>query len=1235
MTRLVDWSATHARMVIACLALSLSAGIYAYLNLPKEGAPDIEIPAFFVSVPFPGISAEDSERLLVKPLESRLKELDGLDTFSAVADEGYAGVTLSFEFGLNRDETLAEIRELVNRAEGELPDGAGRPTIAEFSFSDIPIIVISLEGDVPERTLIRVAEQMKDKIEEIEGVLEVGLTGQRDELVEVIIDPLQLDAYGVAADEIIGIVARNNRLIAAGEVQTETGAFSLTIPSSFESPSDVRAMPIKVNGDRVVTLGDVADIRMTFDDREAISRNNGKSTIALQVVKRKGFNLIDTTAEVIAAAEAQRQNWPQPLKDSVDFDLTQNMSERVQDMVDQLENSVLTAIALVMVVVLAILGIRSALLVGFAIPTSFLLCFSLLALMSISISNIVMFGLILAVGMLVDSAIVIVELSDRRMKEGMAPMQAYVSAAKRMFWPIVSSTATTLCAFLPMLFWPGVAGQFMGTLPVTIIFVLSASLVVAVIFLPVVGGVSGLIARKFEAASASLRRRHWLTRVVLALINMALLFGAALLALHPEFVPAPPQTGAPPVGSVPFVVLFVLLTVILTIVLKSLTFRIRRRKVMLTRQRSRLSRTTRFLVGNPIMPIVSICAVIGAVFAIFQLYQQNNLGVSFFVDTEPENVNFYVRARGNHSLYEKDALVRQAESAVLGSDGVQNVFSFAGSAGLNNDGRSGPNDSVGEIRIEFMRWEDRQKIGGPVTDNRNTLEDLEQRLDEFPGIFVDYQEVTNGPSSGKPIHLRLLSENWNDLLEAAAKVRQKFDATDGLTLIEDTRPLPGIDWKIEIDVEQAGRYGTDVATVGGLVQLVTRGISIGKMRTDSSDEEVDIRVRFPEGHRHLSTLDGLRVSSPIGLVPLSNFVTRSAVPSIGQISRHEQSRFIDIKSNIRFGMRNDEGVPMTPTERIGHLEEWLSSDAELPDSVRWEWTGDQADQTESQAFLMQAFIGALGLMFAVLLAQFNSFYHSILVLLAVVLSTAGVLLGMVILQQQFSIIMTGVGIVALAGIVVNNNIVLIDTYHEYSRFMPKIDAIVRTVEVRLRPVLLTSVTTISGLLPMMFGVSIDLVDGGYVVDAPSSLWWKNLAAAVVFGLSTATVLTLVFTPSMLALPVWAGKGSYGFGRFLAALFAGRRSAKARELRTLRSLRKSGNPTILWDQEAEPAAEPPEAAVGAGGLGAEGLDPEPAGEALPDWPEVAEEADASAPQEEPAQSEPIGRAASNTGLVPAE
>ena len=529
MTGVVNWAADRARMVIAFIILSLVIGGFAYWSLPKEGEPDIEIPALIVSVQFPGISAEDSEKMLVKPMETELADLDGLDKMTSTAAENYANVVMEFEFGWDKTAIMADVRDAMNAAQAKFPEGAEQYSIAEINFSEFPIVIVSLTGEVPERTMARVAKELQDDLEALEPVLEAGIAGNRDEMLEVIIDPLRLESYNVTAIELINTVQNNNQLIAAGEVETAQGTFSVKIPSSFDEPRDVYALPVKTNGERVVTLGDLAEINFTFEDRLGTARFDGESTVALQVVKRKGFNLIDTVDLVKETLEASRAKWPPELQAAIDIGTSNDQSRVVGSMVAQLEGSVLTAVALVMIVVLAALGSRAALLVGFAIPTSFLLCFAFLAVMGVSISNIVMFGLILAVGMLVDGAIVIVEYADKRIKDGIGPMHAYVEAAQRMFWPVVSSTATTLCAFLPMLFWPGVPGEFMGMLPVTLIFVLSASLIVALIYLPVMGGVTGRMSRVFNGISEFLRARlPWVVRALLVPPALYLMFLGAI-----------------------------------------------------------------------------------------------------------------------------------------------------------------------------------------------------------------------------------------------------------------------------------------------------------------------------------------------------------------------------------------------------------------------------------------------------------------------------------------------------------------------------------------------------------------------------------------------------------------------------------------------------------------------------------------------------------------------------------
>ncbi|SEA22267.1 efflux RND transporter permease subunit [Rubrimonas cliftonensis] len=1108
MTGLVTWAVARARMIVALVLLSIGAGMAAYVGLPKEGSPNIDVPVLYVSVALPGVSAEDSERLLVRPLEAKLRGLEGMKEMQGVASEGHAGLVLEFDFGWDKTRTISQVRALVDEAQAEMPADALEPTINEVNLSAFPILVISLSGSAPERTLQKLARDMQRDLEALTPVLEVGVAGARDELIEVIVDPIKLESYDVTVPELLQVVSANNALVAAGAVESRSGRFSLRVPGNFETAQEINETPVRVSGDRMVTIGDIAEIRRTFEDRTSVARYDGRPTVALQVKKRLGYNIIDAVEEVKARARQIEATWPDALRTSVHVTFSMDQSVEVQDMVGQLEGSVLTAVGLVILVVVLTLGGRSAGLVGLSIPLSFLLTFAVLAAFGMSVNNMVMFGLILAVGMLVDGAIVVSEYADRRMTEGAEPESAYAEAARRMFWPVTASTATTLCAFLPMLFWPGMPGQFMGQLPITLIFVLSASLVVALIFLPVLGGVLG---RASVNGGRAMRR----------------LGGRA----------ARPGAAPLPKGA----------------------------------RRTLFGRLISLVVTNPLGPALAIGAACGGIYLVYDYYGGHNRGVEFFVETEPQRAILYVRARGNLSLEEKDRLVADVERRVIGVEGVAALFSFAGDGGLQKQGGEGPKDSVGELQFELERWGERR-------DGKTILAEIVERAQTAPGVIVELAEQKDGPQQGKPIQIRLEGFDWPALQAAAGELSDRLSRIEGLREIEDTRPLPGIDWRVKVDREAAGRFGADVQTIGAVVSLVTRGALLDVMRPDDSDEEIDIRVRFPQGDRVLTTLERVKLRTQMGLVPLSNLLTVTPAPALAEITRMNGSRILVVKANV------DPGVNVN--EKIAEIAASLQEDP--LQSVRPVFQGDQEEQEESQQFLMTAFAGALGLMFAILLAQFNSVYNSVLVLSAVVMSVTGVLIGMMVMDQTFSIIMTGTGIVALAGIVVNNNIVLIDTFQELSRSMPPLEAIVRTAETRIRPVMLTTITTMAGLAPMMFAASInfDGVGPGFAalmaagpltaagwaalygsivsVGAPVALWWTQLATAVVFGLGVSTVLTLVVTPSALAARVWFWRGV----GWLAVTLAGGAQARADRRLRARSARIAP-PEILWE-----AAPPP-------------------------------------------------------------
>ena len=1028
------------KVVLAFMVLTVAAGLFSYLTIPKEARPDIQVPVYFITIPLPGISPEDSQRLLIKPMEEELRGLDGVKELTGIAGQGYGVLVVEFNAETDTDLAARKVRQKVDVAKAKMPGDAEEPVVSEVNMSLFPTIMVTLSGNVPERTLYKHARALKDQIEAIPSVLEANLSGHREEVLEVIIDELKLQAYQISQSELISAVRRNNRLVAAGDIDAGNGRFNIKVPGLFESARDVFSLPVKVSKGTVITLGDIATIKRTFKDARGFSRYNGRPAMSIRVVKRIGENIIETNKRVRAVVLATTRNWPDAMHVNFAFD----ESVTIFDVIGSLEASIMTAIALVMIICVAALGTRSALLVGLAIPTSFMLGFLIVALLGKTINNMLMFGMVLTVGMLVDGAIVVVEYADRKMAEGLARREAYIMAARRMFWPVTSSTATTLAAFLPMLFWPGVTGKFMSNLPTTVVIVLTASLVTAMVFLPVLGGFFG----KANAGDAA------------ALKALSKAEGGDLRDLKG-------LTGA-------------------------------------------YARLLSRLVNYPL--IVTGLAAAGII-ATFIAFKTHNNGVTFFVDTDARQAIVYVRGRGNFSALEKLRLTTKVEKILLNIKGISVVAtqtggrSGAGPKLGSGQGLDQPKDIVGNITIELSPY-------GTRPNSKVIYRKVRQLTSDLPGIIVEVKPREDGPPTGKAIRLQVRAPGLAAANTTAARIRKHLEKNvTGLTDIEDETPLPGIEWTLKVDREEAGRYGADVVSVGALVQLVTNGVLIGSYRPDDASDEVDIRVRLPRRERAISRLDTMRLQTPNGLVPLKNFVTREVRPAVDSIIRKDGMVSVYVKANTVEGVLADV--------KVKELERWLKTQS-WPKGVQFVFRGADENQKKSQAFLQKAMLASIFIMFLILLVQFNSFYHAILTLSTLVMSIAGVLIGMMVTGQAFSIIMTGTGIVALAGIVVNNAIVLIDTYHVLLREGYSVrDAVVRSAAQRLRPVLLTTVTTIFGLLPMIFQLNVNWFTRAISVGSPTSSWWVQLATTISFGLAFATLLTLLLTPVLLAAPtVW-------------------------------------------------------------------------------------------------------------------
>lgn len=1036
MINIIDYIMAARRTVVFLMLIVISIGLLTYMNIAKDAEPDIDIPFIYIGVAHQGISPEDAERLIVKPLENQLKTIEGLEDMMATAVNGFGSVLLEFDIKFDKDKALGDVREKVDMVKSKLPSDAEEPVVLEFNMAEMPTLVISLSGDIPDRTLFYHAKRLQTKIEAIPGVLEAPITGDREDLMEILVSPSKLENYNISLMDLIKSITGNNRLVAAGSIDKGQGKFSIKVPAVYESAQDVYNLVIFSSGEGTVTLGDVAEIRKTYKDTESYARVNGKPAVALQVKKRIGENVL----EINKIVREESEKYTNSLSENIKIDFTSDNSDYILEMLNSLQAAVINAIVSVMILVIAALGIRSALMVGISIPTSFLLAITILGATGGYINMMVMFGLLVSVGLLVDGSIVMVEYADRKMAEGLNRLDAYTQSYKRMLWPIVSSTATTLAAFLPLILWPGVSGEFMKWMPFMVSLVLISSLFSALIFIPVMGSLFG----KTEKTNITRLNENFD-------INKLTGYTRAYVKILSKLIKA---------------------------------------------------------------PIVTIVSSLIIVVILFNLYANFNAGARYSVEGDTNQMTVHVIARGNLSPSQKLSLALEVEDTVRSVKGIKTASSIIGGGSVDqmimNDSES-RSDEIAMMMIEL----------NPVHERRHAdilREEILKKTSSIPGIFVEAYKIERKPESGKDIQLELTSLNNSELTKVTEKVSNKLKAMDGVIEVDDTRSLPGIEWVIEVDRELAGKYGVDVSIIGAIVQLVTNGILVDKYRPDDSEDEVDIRVRFPKEYRQLEQFDQLRIPTPDGAVPLSNFVKRIPQQRVSSIDRENGSRILKIRANTSIDPAT--GKKILPFDKNLEISDWIKSQ-NFSNQVNIKFAGTNEDGEESAAFLGRAMLGALFLMFVILLTQFNSFYQAAITLSTVVLSTVGALTGLLITGQVFSVIMSGLGIVSLAGIIVNNSIVLIDTYNRLKDDeVDPIETIIHSAAQRLRPIVLTTATTMIGLTPVALQITIDWFGRSIEFGGLMSAWWVPFSTAVIWGLGFSSLLTLFLIPTLLALPIY-------------------------------------------------------------------------------------------------------------------
>ena len=1036
------------RVVLTVMVILIAAGAAAYTSMPKESFPAIDVPYLYVSISQTGVSPRDAENLLAKPAEEELATLPGLNNISSTSTTGHASIFLEFDINTDKDQALADTRARIDAVKAKLPEDADDPVVAEIDLVGMPIISVAVYGSAPEKELVRRAESLQDALEGIAEVREAELSGARDEQLEVRIDLLRLEAYGLTASQLFDALAKNNMVVPGGTINTGQGSFNIEVPGLITTPEDVYSLPLKTDGNTVVTFGDVATVTRSLADATEYTQVNGSPALILGVSKKLGTNIIDVSEKVRAVTEAEAKSWPS----GVNYSFFLDQADSTTHLFRSLEAAVLTAVALVLVTCVATLGVRPALMIGLSIPLSFMTAFLVAEMLGMTINMMVMFGLVIAVGVLVDDPVVVVEYAERKLQEGVPKREAFIMAMRKMFVPVVGATATTLGAFIPLLFWPGIIGKFMSYLPTIVIIVMIASFISALIFMPVIGSV---IASTHVDPKAKEK---------------------ADIVMYPD------KFDAKKVGGLTGIYV---------------------------RMMGHLLR----------WPLPTLAVGFGIIVTIFVSYAMNPTGSEAFPASEPEYATVAVVGRGNYSPEEIRDMLVEVQDRILQVQGIKDVIMQFGTTGSFS---TMPPDTIGNFQLQLTDWNNRVPA-------ERIFADIRQRVADISGLDIQVLAAENGPPAGKDINLRVESTNYDDLVPVVSAIHDKLASWPEVVDLEDGRPSPGIDWEITIDRVEAGKYGIGVRELAPYVQLITSGVNLGTYRDAESGDELDIKVRLPKNERTFDALDSMRIATSQGLIPVSNFIERKAVPKVANIQRRNQVYTM----NVAAGLTDlPEGV--YAADKVQELQSWIA-EQDFPETVNVAFGGAEEQMGDANAFIMQALAMAMAIIFFVLLLEYNSFYQVMVTLTTVVMSVAGVLLGMLVTGMTFSAIMTGLGIVALAGIVVKNGIVLIDTYNDYHRHqgVEAVKAMLLTVSQRVRPVLLTAFLTALGVIPMWANVEFDFIRREIVVGGIAGSWFTHLSAALVSGLFFSTALTLVMVPVMITAP----SVMWGQIKWLGGLFA--------------------------------------------------------------------------------------------------
>jgi multidrug efflux pump len=1089
--RPTDIAVGNRAAVLALVFVIFTLGIISYRSIPKESSPEITIPMISVSTVYPGVSPKDMETLVTRVIEDEINRIPEIKQLTSTSDQGYSMVLAEFDTKMNMETALQKVREKTDIAKPKLPVDAQEPVLAEFNFSQFPILQVNISGEYGLVRLKEVAEALQDRFEQIPSVLEVQLSGGLEREVRVDVDLAKLKYHGVAFTDVIDKIRSENVTIPGGAIDVGSQEYLLRVAGEFADASVIEDIVVSTRDGAPTFIRDVASVDFGFKDRDSYARLDGQPVITLSIVKRSGENII-ATADAIKAAIAQMEPTFPP---STVVKLTSDQSEQIHDMVISLENNIISGLILVVAVLLFFLGVRNASFVGFSIPMSMLLSFVVLKLLGVSMNMVVLFSLILALGMLVDNAIVVVENIYRHMEQGTPRMDAARHGAGEVAVPVITSTLTTLAAFAPLLFWPGIAGEFMKFLPLTLIVTLSSSLFVALVLVP---ALCAMFMQLDGEPSPPMRPAARWTALGLAGFAVLLMAMSSVLA------------------AVLLVVTAVGLVVLHRTVLNRFArwFQDHGVPALVRRYEARL----RWALRNRALVIAgAVVTFVAAIFAFGAL----NAGVEYFPESIPPSQIFVrVDVPSGTSAAFTDQMARHLEARLASIEGMSDAESVVVTVGSSRGGMFS-SSAEGSLAVSFRKFDEREH------DVFATLAGMQRTIGtEVAGATVFVEKPQNGPPTGKPVTLELVGPDVDQLKLLSERALQVIKAAPVYTRLEGLesdmaqgRP----ELVIEVDREVAALYELSTAQIGSTIRTAVQGTEAAKFR--AGNDEYDIIVRLAESYRNdLDALQDLTVMADGGRqIPLNSVARWYVDEGLGVVRRKDLDRVATVSSDVRAGEQSNAVLADVQLALAGFA-------AELPPGYSLRYTGQQEDQQEAMDFLSGAFMAALLLIALILVSQFNSMLKPFIIMTAVLMSTVGVLIGLMVFRMPFGIIMTGVGVISLAGIVVNNAIVLID-YIDLLRTrdgLSRTDALIRAGQTRFRPVVLTAVTTVLGLVPLATGFNFDFIglftalDPNIFWGGEQAAWWGPMAIAVIAGLSFATVLTLVVVPVLYSLVDDAG-----------------------------------------------------------------------------------------------------------------